>query len=74
MAKKPIDRERAVKRLRELEWEDLDWLEQTCRSLKGDAPGFRVFRSTGDLTHRAQAAREMNDYFDDVLSKHHGNP
>lgn len=68
----PLNKRRALAKLPTLTWEELDWLEQKCRSLKEHASGPRVYSSTGDATHVREAARALVEHFDDVLYKHHG--
>lgn len=67
-----LNRTKADKKLKLLSWEELDWLEQKCRALKGSAKGARVYTSAGDSTHRAEAVRSYVDHSYDVFEKHHG--
>lgn len=66
-----LNKAKAQIKLRQLTWEDLDWLEQRCRALKGNADGPRVFSSSGDSTHKAQASQSLHSYFEDTFNKHH---
>lgn len=72
-AKFPVmNRAKTLEKLKTLTWSELDWLEQEIRRAKQTAGGGKCFSSNGDGTHRAEAVREITEYFEDVLYKHHG--
>ena len=66
-----LNKDKALRKLPTLTWEELDWLEKQCRFFKTDAVGARTFRSDGDDTSTQQAATALTDYFEDTFQKHH---
>jgi len=60
-----MDKEKALVKLKDLSWEELDWLEKKCQEYKAQAKGPRVYKNK-------EAVRELGNCFQSTYEKHHG--
>lgn len=60
-----MDREKANIKLKDLTWEELDWLEKKCQEYKATAKGPRLYRNK-------EATVALGEHFQSVFNKHHG--
>lgn len=60
-----MDKEKALVKLKDLSWEELDWLEKKCQEYKAQAKGPRVYKNKN-------AVKPMAEHFQSVYEKHHG--
>ncbi len=60
-----LNKEKAEIKLKNLSWEELDWLEKKCKEYKNSAEGPRIYKNE-------EAVKPLARYFEDTYHKHHG--
>lgn len=63
----PAKKREITNRLQKYTWEELDWLEKTVRSLKGDAPGIRFHRGNSP-----EGVAALHSFFANAADQHGG--